>query len=90
MASLHLFSAGDLSVWAHCKASLQPGDTLLLWQEAVYRQTEIAAALPVGVTLKLLADDLQARGLAVTAETGVDYSGMVALTESHQPVISWY
>lgn len=90
MASLHLFSSNNPSVWQDCVASLRPGDTLLLWQEAIYLRNQITAALPAGIGLKLLAEDLQARGLTAVADQTVDYAGMVQLTETHQPVISWY
>jgi tRNA 2-thiouridine synthesizing protein B len=94
MPSLHILNRPTRHPAAHdCLTALQPGDTLLLIEEAV--QDLLSAHSPLwalsDVTLIALTPDLQARGITPYRPLKeVDYAGFVNLTTINAPVISWY
>ncbi|MBK1871639.1 MULTISPECIES: sulfurtransferase complex subunit TusB [unclassified Marinobacter] len=73
-----------------CLRSLNPGDALLLIENAA-----LALATPgeltAGIPVYALSPDVLARGLAQTARKAslVDFPAMVELTAQAQKVISW-
>jgi tRNA 2-thiouridine synthesizing protein B len=81
-----------------CLRVAQPGNSLLLIEDAVYaaaRGNKAADKVELAArTLKVyvLAPDLEARGMkdaAVAGVTLVDYSGFVDLVAEHSVVQSW-
>lgn len=100
MAALHLVSRSpaDSRVLAHCLARAGEGDAVLLIEDGVYAAAdapggEILRELAGRVAMYVLVPDLDARGLSITPRwpeiQAVDYSGFVALTTAHNPIVSW-
>lgn len=100
MATLHLVSRSpaDSRALAQCLARAGEGDAVLLIEDGVYA----VAGAPGGeslrdmtgrVALYVLVPDLEARGLSISSQWPdaqmVDYSGFVALTTAHNPIVSW-
>lgn len=95
MSTLHIINkhspAQGLSA---CLRVLRPGDALLLIEDGVYLlATEHLLALPDTMHCHALQEDLQARGLALSAAANnchvVDYAGFVSLVCSHSRSLSW-
>lgn len=79
-----------------CLRQLQPGDSLLLLEDAVYaalagREADNTPPL-AGVTLYVLEEDLAARGISDKIQRGfstVSYSAFVELCLAHTQVVNW-
>lgn len=101
MAALHLVSRSPAGSRAleQCLARAGEGDAVLLLEDGVYAAAEGSALggmlrAAVGrVAVYVLAPDLDARGLDISGLASgvrpVDYSGFVALTTAHNPIVSW-
>jgi tRNA 2-thiouridine synthesizing protein B len=81
---------------ASCLRLAQPGDALLLIEDAVYAATaagaESAGLRAAGLKLYALMPDLEARGMAGALADGVgtiDYGGFVDLVAEHKTCQSW-
>jgi len=81
---------------ASCLAHAREGHAVLLIEDAVVAATRGSAAslaaVPAGVSLYVLAPDLQARGLASQLAEGIraiDYRGFVDLVAAQPRVQSW-
>lgn len=87
MTSLHMVN--QRAALASCLQAMQAGDSLLLCGDAVLAAQQVLDAQPA-VTLYLLQDDSQARGLAEQwHEHLVDYATFVQLSCQHQRVLAW-
>ena len=88
--TLHLLNkAPDHARFARCLQNLQPGDTLVLMENAVLALADSSLALPDnGYALQA---DAQARGLDTESSkyTLLDYPELVQLTAEHPRMISW-
>lgn len=89
--TLHILNKGpEHPRAAHCRIALQPGDALLLTENAV-----LALSTPGSAELKTpvyaLEPDVLARGLSDSAGTTtlIDFPAMVEMTSRAQKVISW-
>lgn len=84
---------------ASCLRVIEPGQSVLFIEEAVYNLLsdtaiyETLKQLPNDIGLYVLESDLLARGLCLKALTGrvqvTDYLGMVTLCANHTKVVSW-
>ncbi len=96
MSCLHLLSKSPASgLLELASKALVPGDALLLLEDGVYFQSQPQqlAALPAGVTIHFLEQDLLARGLhgALPENAGrIDYDGLVELCIRHDKTTSWF
>ena len=76
-----------------CLSDLAGGDTLLLIENAVIAVADSAAEWPEDVELKVLRDDLEARGLTDRAVSigwpCIGYSDFVTLTTETEKVVCW-
>jgi len=95
MSTLHVISHspfGDNRL-ASCLRLLGPRDGLLLCGDAVYAlnpgTATVAGLASLGPRLYALAEDLQARAIADSPATSVDYPGFVALSLDYDKVNSW-
>lgn len=100
MTTLHTInkpSSGSLAL-NHAQSALLPGDTLLFIEDGVFSLIERGQsfdniqALHAQHTIAALLPDVQARGLDKRLPEWiilVDYDGFVALTESHEKILSW-
>lgn len=94
MSQLHTIN--NSALLAFCAARLQPGDGLVLIENAVSCATwpDLQQRLPRGVDLYVLEEDLQARGLKVgTASTAAEVITMavfVRLCCDHDKVTNWF
>lgn len=87
------------SRFASCLRAINPGQGLLLIEEAVYGLLPHTTArntleyLPSAVHIYALGADLQARGLALddlpSRVTIINYPMMVDLCQEHNKVVSW-
>ncbi len=84
---------------ASCLRVIQPGESLLFIEDGVYAALATAeagaaiVAAPDRVQFYALQTDVAARGLVNRLNVAVnviDYAGFVELTETHQPIQSWY
>jgi len=89
-------SPHERSCLASCLAHAREGHAVLLIEDAVVAATRGSAAslaaLPSGVSLYVLAPDVQARGLASQLAEGIqaiDYRGFVDLVAAQPRVQSW-
>ena len=86
MSALHMvFSEAGLDA---ARVRMASGDALLLIADGTYaaRSIENVGRAP----LYALEEDITLRGIQPDdAVELVNYAGMVALTERHQPVVSW-
>jgi tRNA 2-thiouridine synthesizing protein B len=98
MATLHLLSRSPFAdtSGASCLRLLGAGDGVLLTGDAVYalqpssRPLEVLSQLPAECPIFALAEDLEARGLAVPEFVhAVDYAGFVELTLRFDRTNSW-
>lgn len=96
MSCLHILNrspaAGLLST---AREIMSPGDALLLLEDGVFhlRQPGELAALPEGVAIGFLAEDLRARGLGNDLPAGVeslDMDDFVDLCARHDKTLSWF
>jgi tRNA 2-thiouridine synthesizing protein B len=99
MAALHLVSRSpaDSRSLEQCLARTGEGDAVLLLEDAVYAVAWDSPALAEAsrrVALRVLAPDLEARGLDASrlpeGVVPVDYRGFVALTVDYTPILSWF
>ena len=98
MATLHIVNRAASSSHAlqQCLDLASPGDAVLLIEDGVYSALPRIFSgidLTSGVTVSVLATDVDARGLEgrlTAAVASVDYDGFVTLTEQHNPVMSWF
>jgi tRNA 2-thiouridine synthesizing protein B len=99
MSSLHIVSgsAFQTSALARAIALVQADDAILLIEDGVYgaantdaNQT-LLAALPEGVSLYVLSEDLAARALPsrLSRFNEVTYAGFVDLVCQHNNSVSW-
>ncbi len=90
MPTLHIINkAPDHPRFSACLEALAEDDSLVLIENAVAALVFGELPLP---TCYALHQDVQARALSQSAEPAVkmiDYSGLVALTETHQRVVNW-
>lgn len=92
MAVLHLLSRSPQSGWEPIVQRIVPGDAVLLLADGVYGVNGQARRLrDKGVTVAVLQDDLQARGLVVREADirVVDLGGFVDLTVQYERILSW-
>jgi tRNA 2-thiouridine synthesizing protein B len=97
MSTLHLVNKAHpaSNALASCLAHCRSGDSVLLIEDGVYGAVAAvwpADALP-GVSLFVIADDVEARGLMARLHPdfqAVDYHGFVSLAASHQPIVTWF
>lgn len=90
MPTLHIINkAPDHPRFPACLEALAEDDTLVLIENAVTALVLENLSLPPCYALQ---PDVNARALpdrSVTQVKMIDYSGLVALTETHQRVINW-
>lgn len=90
MPALHIINkAPDHPRFPACLEALAEDDTLVLIENAVTALVFETLPLPPCYALQ---PDINARGLSessLTAVKMIDYSGLVALTETHQRVMNW-
>jgi tRNA 2-thiouridine synthesizing protein B len=78
-----------------CLATMSAGDALLLLEDGVYAalaHTGLLSAIPAGVTLYVLQEDLAARGISDKIYSDfirVDYREFVALTLQCSKTVNW-
>lgn len=92
MSTLHIVNKpASHTALASCLKVVQSSDTLLLIEDGVYAISQLE--LPPGLTVCVLREDLDARGLSDTdlpaAINPIDYTGFVDLVCSHQRSVSW-
>lgn len=85
--SLHILS-GSNSL-SRCQSSLQPGDSIVLIEDAVsllrLENTSLAS-----YSLHALTDDVNRRGVASKQDfQEIDYAGFVALCAAHRHILNW-
>jgi len=73
---------------------LDPGDAVLLIEDAVYvaQEGQPQLTVPAGVSLHVLTPDLAARGISARIRPSfarVGYAGFVELSLSHAKVVNW-
>lgn len=87
--TLHIVSKPSSSSDAleRCLSCSQPGDVVLLIEDGVYSDT---SQLDNKVTFLRLAEDCRARGVNISLESAVDYSGFVELVAAHSQSCSWF
>jgi len=102
MAILHTVNKSPFShnTLQSCLAVLQTGDTLLLIEDGIYGCLPTAATFEElqrlhanGVKLRVLKEDLEARGCSDQIDElfeTADYNQFVELCTQHQSVQSWY
>ena len=78
----------------HCLSQLQVGDHLVLMENALLALTEgqWTSSLPEGVTVRVLAADLEARGLKShlgKTMQAIDYKSFVEETIAAEKLIHW-
>ncbi|MDN3639724.1 sulfurtransferase complex subunit TusB [Simiduia curdlanivorans] len=94
MTTLHIISKSlaNADIQIALRAA-QKEDAIILINDAVYA---FANKTPIDTKASVfaLAPDLIARGLNVDKLPSlvalIDYAGFVELSESHQPIVSWY
>ena len=88
--TLHLLNkAPEHSRFARCLQSLQPGDSLVLMENAVLALANSGLSLPE--PCYALQADVRARGLSTQngRHTLIDYQELVQLTADNPRIISW-
>lgn len=78
----------------HCLAQLQDGDRLVLMENALLALADEnwTASVPEGVTVRVMAADLEARGLTQHLKKGmqtIDYKDFVTETAAAEKLIHW-
>lgn len=88
MPRLHLLNKSpDHPRFVRCLACVGADDTLVLMENAVLAMA--GDQVPKAIRTLALAEDLGARGLASGAVASISMAQLVALTETHETVISW-
>ncbi len=93
MSSLHTINKKCLV--NTCRQFLQPGDSVLFIEDAVYISMDLPAlnSLPISIDLYSLGEDLAARGLSGSTQhriSVINYPGFVDLCCKHSKVINWF
>lgn len=89
---LHIISNSPFENAAlkHCLNTAAPGDVLLLISDGVYTSALDKNAF-ANVSVFAIQEHAEARGIHLAEWIqGIDYNQMVALTEQHHPIQSWY
>lgn len=83
--TLHILLSGSAQLPAQVLPLLADGDAVLLLGDGVYLQPHFAALS----NLYLRQHDLQQRGIQASIGQTINDEEWVALTLTHQPVVSW-
>ncbi|MBC6904863.1 sulfurtransferase complex subunit TusB [Saccharophagus sp. K07] len=89
---LHIISTSPFRSPAirECLAIAQTGDSLLLLADGVYAVQQGEKVFN-GLSVHILGEHAEARGISLPSwATSIDYDGMVALTEQHHPIQTWF
>lgn len=89
MASLHTLNSADIAQWHCCRATLTPGDSVLLIEDGANLFSIIQAELPQAVQLFCLYADTNSVSLTCPAAQIMDYAQWVKMACLHQRNISW-
>ena len=96
MNCLHILNRSPASgLLPIARETMSPGDSLLLLEDGVFHlhQPGELAALPEGVAVWFLTEDLRARGLGnglPAGAAGLDMDGFVDLCTRHNKTLSWF
>lgn len=83
----------DTVLWSSCLAAIQPNDTLLLIEDAVYAAVDThIERTPTHPAFFYLKADIEARGLLahVNPNRLIDDDQFVTLSCAHSKVVSWF